>query len=310
VTYCRQTFNQFVRIREDRLAASRGLWPVRRSRCALDLGGTLTLRPLMLNRRELMTYEIKRAPAIVGLVATILGFAAFSAKAAIVVDDVTNPGTVGSATGVFNYGSYDASSADKLVVLVGLGRDRGSSMAINGVTYGGAALTEAVKVSSTTISPVGVAAGIYYLDDPGVAGDIVVNASAKAWGPRSSVTILALSGTASGHGAVGSSSNSHFVSLATTTFDSLVLAVSKGVYDQFAETPQAPLTDRGGARHGSGSQFVASPTTVAPTFANFSGDGATVAAAFEAANIPEPNTLVLAVLGLLGFINRGRGRRR
>jgi len=222
-----------------------------------------------------------RFSAVLTLAAVAVLALAGSAGAAIVIDSQTTiNGPGGAHYSPVDFGSYDASGADKLVVLVGGGRDRGSSLGINSVTYGSTTLTEAVKVSSTVTSPLGVAAGVYYLDSPGAAGNLVVDYAGASWGIRNAVTVLELLGTEAGHGPVGSSADSASVSLTTVADDSLVLATSKAVSDSATEVPQSPLVDLSASRIGSGYQFVASPATVTPTFST--GD-ATVAAAFEAA---------------------------
>ena len=227
-----------------------------------------------------------QAVMVFSMAAAILGLSAGPAGAVIIIDADTTINGPGGAIGTANFGAYDASGADKLVILVGGGRDRGSSLGINSVTYNGVALTEAIKASSSLTSPQGVAAGIYYLDAPGAAGDIVVNFSAKSWGIRNSITVLELSGTAPGVGPAAGSPDTPSVSLPTWAFDNLVLGVSKGVSDSDTEVPQAPLVDLSGTRHGAGYQDVSSVlTTVTPTFSDFapSAGGAMVGAVFEAA---------------------------
>jgi hypothetical protein len=221
--------------------------------------------------------------------------AAGTATAGIIVDSHTTIDGPGGAHYVpVNFGSYDASGADKLVVLVGGGRDRGSSLGIDGVTYGGATLTEAVTASSTATAPQGVVAGVYYLDSPGAAGDLVVDYAGAVWGIRNAITVLELSGTAPGHGPVGSSPDAPSASLTTVANDSLVLAISKAVADGDTEVPQSPLTDLSASRHGAGYQFVTSPATVTPSFSGWSvgNAGATAAAAFAPAGGPPPSNLI------------------
>ena len=95
--------------------------------------------------------------ALAVLILAMLVMAATPANAAIVIDaNTTINGPSGAHYVPVNFGSYDASGAEKLVVLVGGGRDRASSLGIDGVTYGGTPLTEAVKASSTVTSPQGV----------------------------------------------------------------------------------------------------------------------------------------------------------
>lgn len=202
------------------------------------------------------------------------------AGAKVTIDGQTTINGPGGAQHATNFGSYDASGADKLVVLVGGGRDRGSPLGIGNVTYGGTPLTEAVMVSSTLTSPQGVAVGVFYLDSPGAAGDIEVSWAGKTWGIRNAITVLELSGAAPGHGPVESSADSASASITTVTPDSIVLAVSKSVPDGDTEVPQAPLTDLNASRHGVGSRDIASPST---STATFSTGHATAAGAFESA---------------------------
>ena len=228
-----------------------------------------------------------RSGVVLAIVAVTVVALVTSAHAGIIIDSQTTINGPGGAHYVpVDFGSYDASGSDKLVVLVGGGRDRGSSLGINGVTYGGTTLTEAVKASSTVTSPQGVATGVYYLDSPGAAGNLVVDYAGAVWGIRNAITVLELLGTEAGHGPVGSSANSASASLTTVANDSLVLAISKAVPDSSTETPLSPLTDLTASRHGAGYQFVASPAAVSPTFST--GDATVVAAFAPAAGGPGP----------------------
>ena len=198
--------------------------------------------------------------------------------AAVVIDSTYAAGASGGATGTYTFPSFDASSSDKLVVVVGSRRDRVSSHSINSVTYGGVSMIEAVEQRSGNSNEESTA--IYYLDDPGAAGPIVVGLNANGWSPDSGISVLALSGTAPGVAATAGSIGAS-TSLNTLVNDTIVIAGSENLTNAGTPAPQAPLIDLAGSNLGSGYQFVPVAATVTPTFG--STGATTVAAAFEAA---------------------------
>ena len=202
--------------------------------------------------------------------------------------------------------AYDASAADKLVVVIG--GEHGFSGNIGGrfnsVTYGGAALTEAVQEEAGVPT-----AAVFYLDDPGAAGDIVVNQENH----NSSVfAIYQLSGTAPGIGAANKATTNS-VSLTTTGINSLVIAGildagpsgGNGAPNLAADAPlsEDTLTDlEGGARYVSlstGSTTVAGPGSGTYSFSNAGGTDllAIVAVEFLLGGVP-PMVAVPDVVGL------------
>ncbi len=219
------------------------------------------------------------------LALAMLVMAATSANAAIIIDDSLGINDAGFNTTLLT-ASYDASGSDKLVVTASMENKQGSGpISVTGMTYGGVSLTEAIQSTNSW----GVTA-IYYLDDPGAAGDIVVSRTGGTNGMGGSV--VALSGTAAG---VGPTNRTPGVStsLTTTVDDSLVVAShyingpnnGNGVD---APTADAPLTQLFSSRWGgnrwagaaSGYQFVSPAGSVTPTFTSGTADPATVAAAF------------------------------
>jgi len=216
------------------------------------------------------------------------------AAASIAIDDVLATGASGGATSSYTISSFDASSSDKLVVVVGSRRDRTSQHWITGVTYNGLSMNEAVQQRSG--NGVEETTGIYYLDNPGAAGPIVVSLNAKGWSPDSGISAIGLSGTAPGVAATAGSIGAS-TSLNTLVDDTIVIAGSENVTGSATPVPQAPLTDLGGSNLGSGYQFVSTAGVVTPTFS--STGATTVAAAFEAAALPPAPELV----GQLGILD-------
>ena len=229
--------------------------------------------------------------ALSAALALPVGLAA-PAGAQITVDSTLNasllfgdPGAAGEQV----VANFDASASDKLVVVVSSEHAHGltSALTIDSVEYNGRPMIEAVQedtVPGTT--------ALFYLDDPGAAGEIRLFTTKKNGGL---VTIYALSGTEPGVAAT-SQSTTNSVGITPTLDNSLVIA---GILDggqasngngAGSPTSDAPLTEVqagvwgtnlwGG--HGCGYQLVASAGPVTPTFTTAGPNLLrTVAAVFE-----------------------------
>lgn len=198
-----------------------------------------------------------------------------SAKAVVTVDDTdTLVTTSGSST--YTLSGFDATASDKLVVTIS-SEGNGSTKAITGVSYGGRLLHEAAQATHSTGSQT---TGIYYLDAPTTAGDIVVNWSGGVNG--TGIAAMALSDTAPGF-ALANGNDGTSVNL-TTTIDN-TFAVASFVANSGSTSAVAPLTeiyaaDVGSAGGAAGYQNV--PTAASTTF-NFTGSSSrpvSVAAGF------------------------------
>ena len=206
-----------------------------------------------------------------------LPFALVSATSAQVVIDSTLNASLAfgtpDATGEVVAANFDASASDKLVVVVSSEHAFGltSFLNIDAVEYNGQPMVEAVQENTLP----GTSA-IFYLDDPGAAGDIKLFTANKNGGL---VTIFALSGTSPGVGATGQSTTS---SVDVATGDGFTLVIA-GILDggQAANgnaaspaTSDAPLNqvhaDVWGVNlwggHGCGYQQVSNAGTVTSSF--------------------------------------------
>jgi len=254
---------------------------------------------IFLEEKTMATRNRNRTVVILAAVAmAILILTATSANAAtgITIDD-TGTVTLGFASYTLA-SSYDASGSDKLVVTISMERDRGDpATRIVGVTYNSIPMIEVVQFKdSNNYDPPGIGpAAIFYLDNPGPAGPIVVQPSAKMNGGYASW--LALSGTAEGVGPTSASIGAS-TSITTVVSNSLVVAhnhCNGGITPE----PVEPLIKLGSAGWGnnwgdaaSGYQFVASAGTVTPTFTEGTTP-VTVAAAFESSFV-DPNLPYMA----------------
>jgi hypothetical protein len=255
-------------------------------------------------------------PSFSGVAATafaILGFTATTVSAQVLIDD-TLPVSFGvgnqNATGLAIVANYDASASDKLVVVVTTEHAFGitSGMMVNSVEYNGQPMIEAVQENTLP-----GAAAIYYLDNPGAAGEIRIIQGNQNGGWA---MVYALSNVAPGVEGVGQST-SNSVDVTTTTANSLVIA---GLLDggqaangngAGAPTAVFPLVQDHSATwgnfwggHGSGHQFVASPGTVSSMF-NTAGPNflRTVAVAFADGCVPCSNGAAASVVNLGGGSN-------
>ena len=135
--------------------------------------------------------------------------------------------------------NFDASGSDKLVVVVSSEHAFGinSGLTLDGLEYNGQAMVEAVEESTLP----GTTA-LYYLDDPGPAGEIRLFVGMKNGGLA---TVYALSNVAPGIAATGQSTTTS-VGLTTMSADSIVIA---------------GILDGGQASNGNGA---VAPTATAP----------------------------------------------
>ena len=157
-------------------------------------------------------------------------------------------------------------------------------------------------------------AAIYYLDNPSAAGTLNVDTD---FSRGITVAVMSLTGAASGHGAVNTSSGA-FTSLTTTANDSLVIASTTFDEDNVSGVPTpptatSPLSDVIGLGNeyqndnnshsiATGSQAVSSSNTaITPTF-----NEGTNTVAVEFTVIPEPSAAFLGGLGLLALLRRRR----
>jgi hypothetical protein len=251
--------------------------------------------------------------AIAGVATAILGVTRTSAHAAVIaVDDF--------ATGFLRQGSYtitptdlpgfDPSGSDKLIVTTSGEKPGhfGGKGYVTSMTYDGVSLTEAVQYNNSI-----QVTSVFYLDDPGAVGDLVVNIDSGLNGVG--VSLLAISGTASGV-ALTNSNTGQSTTLTTVLADTFVVAShANNGSGATAQSPLTPLLDAevGSAGGGSGYAYIASPGLVTLSFTGSTTRPVTVAAAFEPdIIIPEPTTLLvwtlLAGLGIgCGWWRRKKG---
>lgn len=258
--------------------------------------------------------NIKYSSTLLGVV---LGLALLSAPAhgaVIAIDDQAtfgqartwSPGTTTFDNATLSGGTFDPSGSDKLVVAIGYRASGTPGFA--GVTYNGVAMTEAVQHFSTADSR--ATTGIFYLDNPGAAGDLAITNNNSGFGYA--VSILALSGTAAGVGATNSG-NAHTTSF-TVGSGSLVIAQNSISTDDTTITPQSPLTgllqhaplDSGSGEGSHASAYVNDPGagTFDPTFSTAGSNPSLSAAEFTA--VPEPAAALFGGLALLALLRRRR----
>ena len=215
--------------------------------------------------------------------------------------------------------SYDASGADKLVVLFatesGFNNQQVTSVTMN---YNGVAMDLAVENTDWNTTSDGGYAGIFYMDNPfqGTA-DITWSATTSGGGPNGALyTVLGLTNTLDGIGNIGSTLGDA-TSLTTIGSGSLLLAAHNNAGNNSAAgtpTPDSPLNlihngfwGSQWSSFASGEQDVAtSGTLVNPSFTSNANGGNhhTVAAEFLA--VPEPSSLALIAIGALGLVYRRR----
>jgi hypothetical protein len=228
-----------------------------------------------------------------GVLVMSLGLAG-SAHAQVAIDDSYSGVVSDGATSTISYPSFDAYGSDKLVVMIGARRDRNMDssnhvpLGITSVTYGGAALIEATTLNQEILlwpmeanSFYDHVMAVYYLDDPGPAGNIVVQFDAKAWADQSGLAALALSGTADGVGPT-SSLVGLSTSLDTLLDNTFVVAISRsGGYPVATPTPDSPLSDLSNDYLGAGYAVVSGSSILGFSGGSADADSVIVAAGFE-----------------------------
>lgn len=249
---------------------------------------------------------------------TLLSIAFASlASALFAVAGITQTGTA-SWTGTTTPGTFNAASADKLVVIVSgehgfAGNYTGTCSA---VTYNGQALTLAVR--QTPADPASGGHGqtystIWYLDSPGSysgTGSITVTCNSGSC----VVTAIGLTGTLPGVGSTAKVTKTSSVSVGTTTYGSMVIgAVGMGGQGNTATplpgvtatSPAQAVTINGlkigsnWAGHAVARALVDYPSTVSLGFNTAKTDIVTVAAVFKAASPTIPGGPVPTVLDVV-----------
>ncbi|HCN78951.1 MAG TPA: hypothetical protein DIT13_17380, partial [Verrucomicrobiales bacterium] len=198
----------------------------------------------------------------------------------ITVED-TQQFAVASGNGyktVTGLGTFDAATADKLVVVVGMEHSNNDPCSIYGVRYNGVQMIEAVHQTGGNADG---AVGIYYLDNPGPVGTGI---TVSGYNPNGGLGVAyALSGTAPGFGAFNSRRGNATTSVPITTSAAnsiVVAALQNSGNNNSAGTPtaNAPLTQTVGASWGSqwgslasGYQQVATISSITPAFTTSTG---------------------------------------
>lgn len=186
---------------------------------------------------------------------------------------------------------FTSQTVDKLVV--GFTQRRNQTFSI---TYNGVAMTQVTQAAGTTNDGT---AGIFYLDNVTLGGDIVVTSTGSDWN-RPNISAYALTGTAAGTAAsfdTGLEPNSALVSISETTGTDGGFVL--GVYGlNGIGTATATVTDRIDYYADNPGVHAAWNGTSAETYTlTHSGNGAAGAIAYFAPDIPEPCSLALLALG-------------
>lgn len=187
---------------------------------------------------------------------------------------------------VTGLGAFDAATADKLVVVIGMENANNDPCMCYGVRYNGVQMIEAVQQTGGNAD--GTIA-IYYLDNPGAVGTGI---TVSGYNPNGGLGVAyALSGTAPGFGAINGRRGNGItqVPLTTSASNSLVIAgLQNSGNGNSAGTPtaNAPLTQSASGNWGSqwgslavGHIQVASPGTVTPIFTTSTGGSYSINAA-------------------------------
>jgi autotransporter-associated beta strand protein len=205
---------------------------------------------------------------------------------------------------VTGLGTFDAGTADKLVVVVSTEDKNNSGTGyVYDIRYNGKLMTEVIQEEAGSGN--GTAA-IFYLDNPGPKGTGTIEVSAEA--PNGGIgAAYGLSNTMPGfavtNSRTGNAANS--VTFTTAGANSVVIAVLENsgnpnasgtpTVNAAAATPLTQISSGswggGFGGHASGYRFVASPASVTPAFTTTTGSGYSInlAAAEFAARPPQPN---------------------
>ena len=226
-------------------------------------------------------------------------------------------------------GTYDASSYDKLVVVVsgehGFGGNN-DDQSMTAAFYDGVSMTPVIQyeglpeATGTNDSPDQLHHHLYYLDNPSTSTGSITFTSTLS---RLNVVVFGLLGTQAGVGNLVEGGNStDSVNLTTSAANSLVIASigvgGNGNTGQISGiTADSPLTL--GEKAGDGRYAgIATGTYINPTassgtygFSGYNSGGLggadTLAVEFlDAAAVPEPSSIALLGLGALGLLIRRR----
>ena len=247
-----------------------------------------------LTRRIKMNLTTKALLACIAVLA-LLGSSAF---AAIIVeqeyfygeadDVISGTTTTWSAASL----GFTSQTVDKLVV--------GFTQRVNqpfSITYNGVAMTEVTQATATTNND--GTAGIFYLDNVTLGGDIVVTSATASFG-RPNISAYALTGTAAGTAAsfdTGLEPNSALVSISETTGADGGFVLGVIGLNGFI-TATATVTDRIDYYASHPGVHAAWLGTSSQTYTlTHSGNGASGVIAYFAPDIPEPCSLALLALG-------------
>ena len=266
--------------------------------------------------------KMKKTRLIPLLTCAAAGLLGSSAYAAITVQDSYTAGNtvagtvagVDSTTATFTISSptldLTAGTADKLVI--GFSQRRNSDFS---VTYGGVSMTQAAYLVSGGTND--GAAGIFYLDNPTLGGDLVItttNASGGAYIDFNARSLFAfvLSGTAAGGQAdfdTSTETSSAFNSVSLTTGSTGGFVIGAAGFNGNGSTTASLITSGSIADTVSAqSRAAAWNDTVSGTYEmSQSTNGSTFAIA-SFAPVPEPSSV--ALIGLAGVAFAGRRRRK
>lgn len=244
---------------------------------------------------------------------SLLVLSAGAVNAAVVVmDTATYNGTTYDNDPSFtisaaSFGSFDPNGTDKLVLTVGSRGGSATNLLFGSVTYNGSAMSVAATGPASRD-----AIGIFYLDNPSAAGDLVINLTGTT-GLNVAVSLISLDGTAAGVGPTNSASGLS-ASLTTTADNSLIVgAAITSAAGGLTITPQSPMvavqsgasSTTSYAAAGSGYYELATAGSFSASFSASGGtQQSTVLAAF--APIPEPSAAFLVSFGMLVLLRRRR----
>ncbi|MFO8026668.1 MAG: PEP-CTERM sorting domain-containing protein [Opitutales bacterium] len=210
-----------------------------------------------------------------------------------------SPGTTTFDNATLSGGAFDPSASDKLIAILGFRASGTPGFA--SVTYGGVAMTEAIQHTASNNRAM---TGIFYLDNPGAAGDLSITVNNSGFGYA--VSLLAVSGTASGF-SVASSGDATSTVLNSVGAGSLVVAQHSVETDDVTLTGTSPLVDLlqhapldSGSGEGSHISAYANNVSAGNFTAAFTGGGSDPSISAVAFAVPEPGSFAL-MAGLLGL---------